>query len=89
VAFWGRRRQAENRTEPGHTFVVALDHETVLSGNASRVAAWLYANLMSTPQQLVENCERIDFSWSGLGSDPRDLWEVPDVVGFVEDLDRR
>jgi hypothetical protein len=91
MGLFGRRRQIEDETL-GHNdslTVIAIEHEVSQSGDASAFATWLYKNLMSTPEALHEHRLAIEFVWEGYEDDPRELWDIPEVVAFNRDLNQR
>lgn len=53
----------------------------------SEVLAYL-DDLISSREVAVGLSERIEFTVSGYDDDPRELWEVPEVVSFLKLLDR-
>jgi TPR repeat protein len=67
--------------------VLDFDREDIASGNTSSV--------MDVLTQLLERdaairfCERVDVCCTGYDSDPRELWEIPEVREFVKRLDRQ
>jgi hypothetical protein len=66
-----------------------IPYEATSSEDAGPFAGWIFNNLMSDRATLLHNRERIDFTWEGFAFDNRELWEIPEVVAFVRDLNRR
>lgn len=71
------------------TINILIDRETVESGNAATFVHERIARCMADQQSLVTFRERLDFNWHGYDRDPRELFEIPEVVEFVEDLHAR
>jgi hypothetical protein len=84
-----RTTNAEEAFSDDAPLVIGVAHDVAMSGDASDFAAWLFANTMNDPVTLQRNRERIDFAWEGFDNDPRELWEIPEVVAFVKDLNDR
>jgi len=66
----------------------------VLDFGKTDVEAGNTSDVMQILAQLLERdaatkfCEHLDVSSSGYESDPRELWEIPEVRAFVQELDR-
>ncbi len=91
MGWLSRRRHIESES-PGHNdvlTVIPIEHEVSQGGDAAAFAAWLYANLMSTPAAIQQNRAAVEFVWEGYSDDPRELWNIPEVVAFNRDLNQR
>lgn len=91
MGWLNRHRHVESESlAPNDTLtVIAIEHEASQSRDASTFAAWLYANLMSTPADMQQHRAAIEFVWEGYSDDPRELWNIPEVVAFNRDLNQR
>lgn len=59
------------------------------SQDASELAHHLLAEYMCDQATIVANRERLNFAWDGYDRDPRELFEIPEVVAYIEDLNKR
>ena len=86
-----RRRHIESESlAPNDTLtVIPIEYDVSQGGDAGPFAAWVYANLMSTPEALQEHRAAVEFVWEGYSDDPRELWKIPEVVAFNRDLNER
>lgn len=86
-----RHRRIESETlAPNDTLtVLAIEHDVSQGRDATAFAGWLYANLMSTPEAIQQNRAAVEFVWEGYSDDPRELWDIPEVVAFNRDLNER
>lgn len=71
------------------TINILIDRETVESGDVATFVHERIAPCMADQQSLVTYRERLDFNWHGYDSDPRELFEIPEVLEFAEDLHAR
>ena len=69
--------------------MIPIEHDVSQGGDAAAFAAWLYDNLMSTPTAIQQHRAAVEFVWEGYSDDPRELWNIPEVVGFNRDLNER
>ena len=91
MGWLSRRRHIESES-PGHNdvlTVIPIEHDVSQGGDAAAFAAWLYANLMSTPAAIQQHRAAVEFVWEGYADDPRELWNIPEVVAFNRDLNAR
>lgn len=68
---------------------IMIDRETVERGDASGFVHERLTKYMADQDSLVTYRESLDFNWHGYDRDPRELFEIPEVVAFVEDLNAR
>ncbi|KQP66916.1 hypothetical protein ASF47_04205 [Nocardioides sp. Leaf285] len=91
MGWLSRRPHIESESLEPHDVltVIAIEHEVSQSGDASTFASWLYTNLMSTPEAIQQNRAAVEFVWEGYSDDPRELWDIPEVVAFNRDVNER
>lgn len=86
---WFKRLTTEDlKTHEGFV-VVGIGREVVEDGDAAEFAQFLSDNFMSDAEALQRYREDLDFAWEGYEDDDRELWQIPEVASFVDDLNRR
>lgn len=71
------------------TVNIMIDRDTVESGDATDFVHRLLTRYMADQTSLLTHRERLDFNWHGYDQDPRELFEIPEVIAFVDDLHAR
>jgi hypothetical protein len=86
---WFKRLTTEDlKTHEGFV-VVGIERDVVEDGDAAEFVQFLADNFMRDAEALQRYRECLDFAWEGYEDDDRELWQIPEVASFVDDLNRR
>ncbi len=72
--------------EPKNLVSIIISRREVESGDISNSLSVLN-NFNKDKQSIRRFCNRIDLSISGYDDDPRELWEIPEVKSYIQQLD--
>lgn len=72
----------------GDLVVVSITRDEVTNGSVGTVVERLML-LSDTKENAVRFCGRLSFSFGGWESDPRELYQIPEVVSYFREITRQ
>lgn len=71
--------------QPFGLFHIVIAREDIEAGNIGRVLE-IFSRFLATSKLMIKNRELLDFSVDGYNDDPRELYEIPQIRKWFEDL---